>query len=331
MLLAICVSAVALGGCETSNSLFGQSTASQPLAEQQPAPQSKRARVAIAPVIGPNAVVAGELATQLTQQLDRERIAVITGTSVDYTLRGYVVASKEKSRTKFSYIWDVIDPAGKRVHRITGEEIGGAVVAGDAWTAATPQIVQAIVTRASTSFAGWLPASPDAAVASATGASQAVSSATSTASVQSSSTRTQQVASTTTGSLPAARSVAVTKVVGAPGDGSQALVTALQRELTRNGLSVADAGAAGANRVEGKVVLGKPTKASEEKGGGELQPIQIQWTVRNSKGENLGTVSQKNEIKPGELDGTWGDNANAVAAAAVQGIIKLLDKQTALN
>ena len=59
------------------------------------------------------------------------------------------------------------------------------------------------------------------------------------------------------------------------------------------------------------------------------QPIQIEWLVRDPQGKKLGTVSQKNEIPEGSLDGEWGKTADAgrgrrraghrQAAAAAQG------------
>ena len=54
------------------------------------------------------------------------------------------------------------------------------------------------------------------------------------------------------------------------------------------------------------------------------QPIQIDWNVNDPKGKKLGTVSQKNEVPQGSLDGAWGKTADAAAAAAAQGIVKLL-------
>ena len=81
-------------------------------------------------------------------------------------------------------------------------------------------------------------------------------------------------------------------------------------------MALADQGAATAYRVEGKVIVGK---AADGK-----QPIQIDWMVRDPQGKRLGTVSQKNDIPAGSLDGAWGQTADAAAAAAAQGIIKLL-------
>jgi hypothetical protein len=72
--------------------------------------------------------------------------------------------------------------------------------------------------------------------------------------------------------------------------------------------------------VEGKVALGA--------GADGKQPITIDWTVSDPTGKKLGTVSQKNEVPQGSLDGAWGKTADAAAAAAAQGILKLLPQTT---
>ena len=76
-------------------------------------------------------------------------------------------------------------------------------------------------------------------------------------------------------------------------------------------------------KVEGKVVMGQ--------GKDGKQPIQIDWNVYDPKGKKLGTVSQKNEVPQGSLDGTWGKTADAAAQAAAQGIVKLLPQATKTN
>jgi hypothetical protein len=57
------------------------------------------------------------------------------------------------------------------------------------------------------------------------------------------------------------------------------------------------------------------------------QPIHIEWEIRNPEGKKIGTVSQRNEIPAGSLDGAWGKAAENAAWAAVQGIIRLLPPQ----
>jgi hypothetical protein len=95
----------------------------------------------------------------------------------------------------------------------------------------------------------------------------------------------------------------------------------MQRELNRNGIQLASGGAP-AYRIEGKVQVGAAKSGT--------QPIQIEWQVKDPRGNKLGTVSQKNDIPQGSLDGAWGQTADIAAAAAAQGVIKLLP-QTQTN
>jgi hypothetical protein len=109
-------------------------------------------------------------------------------------------------------------------------------------------------------------------------------------------------------------------VTGAPGDGQTALTSAIQRELSKNGLRLATIPDARSYKIEGKVALGQSRDGK--------QPIQIDWNVLDPSGKKLGTVSQKNEVPQGSLDGAWGKTADAAAAAAAQGIIKLIPEKS---
>ena len=60
---------------------------------------------------------------------------------------------------------------------------------------------------------------------------------------------------------------------------------------------------------------------------GTDQQLNYQYTT-DPTGKKLGTVSQKNEVPQGSLDGSWGKTADAAAAAAAQGIVKLLPQPT---
>lgn len=328
-----------LGGCETGANLFAGNAdpnasvfAGQPSAD---APQT--AKIAIAPVIGAPETVAKQLQTQLTSSIEAQKITVAKGPNdkAEFTLRGYVVSAREKGRTKVSYIWDVTDPTGRRVNRITGEEVLAGAQSSDPWAAVTPQVVDTISSKTAGSLVTWLPTqSAAAAVASAqTGAvpqaAPAVAGAVQTASTGSpapaASFTSSAAGGPTTGSIGRDGGVnaMVPSVTGAPGDGSVALTSALQRELTRSGVALTESPSGQTYRVEGKVSVGE--------GQNGKQPIQIDWSVKDPQGKNLGTVSQKNEIPQGSLDGAWGKTADAAAAAAAQGILKLLPAQTRVN
>ena len=332
-----------LAGCETGSSLFaGGADPNASIASGQPlaAPASQSARIAIAPVIGAPDAVAKQLQAQLTTDIEARRITVAKSAneSAEYTLRGYVVSAREQGRTKVSYIWDVTDPAGQRVNRITGEEVITGARSSDPWAAVTPQVVGTISNKTVGSLATWLPSQQSAAPVAMGGSpagtaqhSPAVAGSLQTAAssvAQSPSgsaytpvaAPTSTTATTTTGSIGRGNVTAlVPNVSGAPGDGGVSLTNAIQRELTRNGVALTSAPSTQTYRVEGKVVVGQ--------GQNGKQPIQIDWDVKDPQGKTLGTVSQKNEIPQGSLDGAWGKTADAAASAAAQGILKLLPGQ----
>ncbi|MEZ5855280.1 MAG: hypothetical protein R3D67_11280 [Hyphomicrobiaceae bacterium] len=234
-------------------------------------------------------------------------------------MRGYIVAARDRGAVKVSYIWDVTDKAGKRINRITGEEMasppGGSK---DPWAAITPAVSQAIAGKVASSLATWLPSQTGGQAMAAASAPIAAASGTGAGSV--SAGRPQAIATapavtnTTTAALQPVNIGPV--VTGAPGDGNQALASALTRELSRQGIDLANA--QGKYRVEGTVAMG------DVKDG--KQSIRIDWKVKDGKGAPVGTVTQKNAIPPGSLDQRWGQTADAAAAAAAQGIIKLLPK-----
>ena len=139
--------AAGVSACSSSSDLLSSSGDSQVLA-QQPAVQAapEPTRIAIAPVIGAPEAVSKQLATQLTQDLERKNVPVAKAPTdrADYTLRGYIVAAREKAGTKVSYIWDVTDQTGARVNRITGEELAGSTDSRDPWASVTPAVMNAI-------------------------------------------------------------------------------------------------------------------------------------------------------------------------------------------
>ena len=338
-LVPIVVATMALAGCESSGSIFSGLSSGPAVATPEPVKpvaQTPIARIAMANVIGAPDAVSRQVADQIVQAGERQRVTLINDRDAkgDYTLRGYIVASEEKSQTKVTYIWDLTDPTGKRVNRITGHEMAPAGTAKDPWVAVTPAVTQSIADKTATSLATWLAANKPSgaqpagapiaqAPASDTPAPQRVASASPAVATPVTPAPEPATARTTTASLPANDVAAIVPAVsGAPGDGSTALSSALQRELSRQGVTLANRPGA-SYRIEGKVALGAPSDGK--------QTIQIDWLVRDPQGRSLGTVSQKNDIPEGSLDNAWGPTADAAAGAAAQGILKLLPQGRAVN
>jgi hypothetical protein len=309
-LIGLCT--VALAGCETGSSMFGgdASPASQALAPVQATPQTAPTRLALAPVIGAPDAIAKQLTAQLIASIERQRVTIAKSPSekVDYTLRGYVVAAKEKTATKVSYIWDVTDNTGKRVHRITGEEIVSGASGKDAWAGVNAAVVQTVSDKTSASFGTWLATVPAPSASAAPAAMAAAPAAAGGASglVQQASATTSASA-TTLAATGSKISIASPKVTGAPGDGNAALSSAMKRELSVKGVEVSDA-AAGTYRVLAEVKLKTKPDGNEA--------VTIDWIVNDPKGTRIATVTQNNDIPKGHLSSTWGQNADDAAKGA---------------
>ncbi len=105
-------------------------------------------------------------------------------------------------------------------------------------------------------------------------------------------------------------------VVGAPGDGEEALENALSDQLLNRGFAVTGTPAAQAYEIQGMVRLFPA-------GRGE-QTIRIDWTVFGPEGLHLGNVTQTNVIPKGSLNRRWGPAAEAAASAAAQDIMQYI-------
>jgi hypothetical protein len=262
---------------------------------------SSSTKIALAPIVGAPQPVA----EQFTQALvvagkDRHLTIIPGGSSANYMLRGYLLATSDKGGSKISYIWDVTDAKGTRVTRVQGDELIPGRSA-DPWDAVTGTVLNTIAGKTTSQLAASLPHGGSATpVAVAEGPPVTVA-AVPTA-------------------LPRANGVLVAPVSGAPGDGQRSLTTALKKRLYAGGIKLANGTTENVYMVKVSVVM------SDASGG--KQSIRIDWLVLDPAGRRLGTVSQQNTIPRGSLNGPWGAVADAAAGAAAAGIIKLLPKSS---
>lgn len=331
---------VGFGGCETGSYLFGGSSSSADgtsIAAAAPSAVIAPAKIAVAPVFGPSETIAKSLHGQMVSAIEQQKITVAKNTTdkSEYTLRGYFLSSKKGNKTSISYVWDVTDPTGKRLNRIAGEELVDTASGRDPWTSVTPQVGEKIASKTATNLASWLPTvapstQPPVAGTPPTSGSIGPNNGNIPMAAGPAAGPPQTTAALPGAPLPAAPtatgsigregpiSAMVPTVTGAPGGGSLELTNAIQRELTKNGVTLTPGGAQ-AYKVEGKVTVGQVTNGK--------QAIEIEWQVKDPTGKKLGTVSQKNNITAGSLDGPWGKIADMVAEAAVKRIVELLPSQ----
>ncbi len=74
--------------------------------------------------------------------------------SASYILKGYLSAFEDGPQISVTYVWDVLDGAGNRVHRIQGAE-SAPLKRGDPWTAVPPAVMQKIATKTMSDFNSW--------------------------------------------------------------------------------------------------------------------------------------------------------------------------------
>ena len=105
-----------------------------------------------------------------------------------------------------------------------------------------------------------------------------------------------------------------TVVNGAPGDGDISLARGLQIGLAKEGAK---------GPFRGYLARVHVTLSHQSAG---KQLIHIEWLLLDSDGRKLGTVSQRNVIPVGSLDGAWGPTAEQAGGAAAIGLLKLLPR-----
>ncbi len=114
-------------------------------------------------------------------------------------------------------------------------------------------------------------------------------------------------------SVPDAR-VSVLQGQGAPGDGDEALVEAMNRAL-RGRVPLDDAPSTENYVVTARVAV---------KRQGAFDSIALIWLILDAKGREAARMSQANQVPAGSLDKNWGKVAEQAANAAAEALIPVL-------
>jgi hypothetical protein len=124
-----------------------------------PSPANALARIQIAPVVGATLEAAAPLSQRLVARGREQRIefAGENAAGVTHVIKGYFSASREGRETVVYYVWDVLDPAGNRLHRIFGQATapGGRP---DAWDNVEASTMEAIADQTVMELSNWLSA-----------------------------------------------------------------------------------------------------------------------------------------------------------------------------
>jgi L-asparaginase/Glu-tRNA(Gln) amidotransferase subunit D len=163
--------ALAVSACTSTQNvlepaaLVSQEAAPQvqfPLADQsasgtstQMAAVQSNARVQFSPVIGATAEASTPLAARIAARASARGIVLVgTGdTSATLVMKGYFSAISENGETTVIYVWDVVDRAGNRIHRVQGQ--AKAAGAGG-WPDVRPETMETIADQTVDQLASWL-------------------------------------------------------------------------------------------------------------------------------------------------------------------------------
>ena len=98
--------------------------------------------------------------TPLSRQLGADARALgltiksSSDSSAAYILKGYLSAFEDGPQISVTYVWDVLDGNGNRVHRIQGSE-STPLKRGDPWSAVPPTVMQKIASKTMSEFNSW--------------------------------------------------------------------------------------------------------------------------------------------------------------------------------
>jgi hypothetical protein len=253
-------------------------------------------QIAIQAPIGLPQAKTARLGDQLITALQARGVslAAMPDAPANYRLQGFCSASGGDGETSIACVWDANTRDGARAHRVVTEDTVRANAAADPWSVVSNETLDRIAASVADKFAAWLPRSP---------------SVTADGGVALPTLRSLGLA---TGARPP---VTVSGVGGAPGDGNEALASAMRGALRAQNIPVTSAGER-AFRLAGTVALSDR--------GARTQGLTIEWTLTDPAGNPRGTITQNNEIPRGALNGPWGDTASASAAAAARRISELL-------
>lgn len=316
-----------LAACETMSTGGGGSLNAGLTAKPKPG-------IAFAPVQGVPAKYAAKMNEQLNASAKEKGLQVVDAKDAEYIVRGaYIALPEARKGTKVTYALDITDRAGKRVHRLEGEEMVSERRGGDSWAHVNDEAIQKVVVRSATDLNGWIenpnapPGAPavanaqtgDPATTASVASAQRPAGGSLSAAVTPAAAPPRPQVTRTAAPAPADVVAVVTPVTGAPGDGQSALSEAMKRHLAQQGVKVASSASSSAYKVRGSVEMGPADKGE--------QPITIRWTVSDPSGKELdNAVVQRNKVPAGSLDGTWGPIAEAAAGEAAKAVSKLIGK-----
>lgn len=179
-LSTVLFAALSLSACNSSSVLDpaavaapGQQAETQPsstenttfpsVATVQPPARSSRIRLQVAPIVGASLEAAGPLMEELQQRSRQHGVALAgsSGQNATHVLKGYFSVLNEDGAATVVYVWDIYDPAGSRLHRISGQQKAQAVNGAEGWPGVAPDTLRAIADTTMDQLSRWFQTSTE--------------------------------------------------------------------------------------------------------------------------------------------------------------------------
>ncbi len=119
-------------------------------------PASHGATVRFLPIIGAPVQAVTPLSRQLGAEARSHGLSIKSSndSSSAFILKGYLSAFSDSGKVTVVYVWDVLDGAGARLHRIQGQESVPSE-AQDPWAGVPASVMQQIASKTITEFSSW--------------------------------------------------------------------------------------------------------------------------------------------------------------------------------
>lgn len=132
----------------TSPSATGSQTASL---------QSGDVRMRFAPIIGAPVEKVTSLSRRFSLRAREQKVAIVGSTdqTATHVLKGYFSVLPEGSNSTVIYVFDILDPAGSRLHRIQGQEVVAGSNGSEPWSAIPAATLEKIADKAMAEFSAW--------------------------------------------------------------------------------------------------------------------------------------------------------------------------------
>lgn len=173
--------AVALAGCNSTDSTLGVEGASGPQNAPDPAtalpppsisgttdlaatpsPQTAAVtagdvRMRFAPIIGAPVEKVTSLSRRFSMRAKEQKVTIVGSTdqTATHVFKGYFSVLSEGENSTVVYVFDILDPAGSRLHRIQGQEVVTGSNTTDPWAAIPAAALEKIADKAMAEFSTW--------------------------------------------------------------------------------------------------------------------------------------------------------------------------------